>query len=553
MKSLFDTLRGLGLTRLAALGFAGAALLVTFVLVTARLAAPDMGLLYSGLDPGDSGKIVTRLETMSVPYQLTGDGSQIMVPRDQMLRLRMAMAEDGLPTGGSVGYEIFDRTDALGTTSFIQGINSLRALEGELARTIGSLAQIRAARVHLVVPERQLFTRERPAPSASIVLMLNSDADLDRAQVRAIQHLVSAAVPGLKPTAISIVDNRGNLLARNGDEAGEGTGGAGDELRVQFEARMTRTIVELLERSLGPGKVQAMVSAEMNFDRVTTNSETFDPDSQVVRSTQTVEDSSENGTPSGGGAVSVSGNLPDPSAQEQAGGDVERSQRTEETVNYEISKSIETHVREAGEVRRLSVAVLVDGNSTTAADGTVTYAPRAPEELAQIDKLVRSAMGFDEKRGDTLEIANLPFAQAALAEGGGDSSGLFLGVTMADLLRFAETGMLAVLALLGLLLVVRPVMRAILAAASQGGRRVAAIAGPAGATMAALAGPPAGNQLAAQPADTERVANQIDSMIDLNQVEGRVRASSIKKIGEIVDRHPEEAVNIMRSWMYQEV
>src|SRR5690606_39076012 len=218
VNALVQTLRNLGPLRLAALGGVGLALIGFFVYLTARLATPEMALLYGDLEMTDSAEIVARLESMGVPYRLRRAGSEILVPADQALRLRMAMAEEGLPSGGAVGYEIFDRVDSLGTTSFVQEVNRLRALEGELARTIRSISQVKSARVHLVIPRRELFSRERSEPGASIILMMERGAALERSQVLAIQHLVAAAVPRLKPSAISIVDDHGTLLARGTED-----------------------------------------------------------------------------------------------------------------------------------------------------------------------------------------------------------------------------------------------------------------------------------------------------------------------------------------------
>ena len=212
MNSLSDTLRSLGPARLGIILTVAASTIAFFIYLTSRLSTPDMALLYADLDVQDSGQIVSRLEQMEVSYKLARDGSQIHVPSDQVGRMRVAMAEDGLPSGGSIGYEIFDRSEGLGTTKFVQNVNHLRALEGELSRTIRSIARVKQARVHLVLPERRLFTRDRQEPTASIMIITQGAQRLEKRQVLAIQHLVAAAVPGLKPAMISIVDNKGALL-----------------------------------------------------------------------------------------------------------------------------------------------------------------------------------------------------------------------------------------------------------------------------------------------------------------------------------------------------
>lgn len=545
---MMETLRKLGPVKLGALAAVAAGLLGFFAFLAVRLTEPDMALLYADLDPADSSRIVQRLDQLNIPYQLAGDGTTIRVPADQALKLRMSMAQEGLPNGGSIGYEIFDRDQPLGTTSFEQQVNRLRALEGELARTIRTIDKVKNARVHLVIPERQLFAKEQPSPSASIILTMQGGAVLDKQQVAAIEYLVAAAVPGLKPNAVSIVDSSGALLAAGSGAEGDGElSGSAEEMRLAYENRLRRSIEELLQRTLGYGKVRAEINADLDFDRITTNSETFNPDEQVVRSTQTVEEKSESSDSQPADQVTVANNLPNPNPNGNAAGatSASSSQRTEETVNYEISKQTQVQIRETGQVKRLSVAVLVDGTYAAAADGTATYTPRPAEELAQIDKLVKSAIGFDEKRGDTVEVVNMRFADNS--ELGSDAdAGLFMGFSRAELVRLVEMLVLGLLGALAILFGVRPILARLMTVPPP-------VAAPAqitnqSAVQAALPGPTGDVELPNVP----RTPEEIDRMIDIGQIEGRVRASSLKKIGELVHTHPEEAVNIMRGWMYQE-
>ncbi|MGD1880336.1 MAG: flagellar basal-body MS-ring/collar protein FliF [Kiloniellaceae bacterium] len=565
MNSLLETLKGLGPARLGTMAAVTAGIIAFFIYLTSRLASPDMALLYGELGAQDSGQITARLEQMNVPYRISEEGGKIFVPQDQVGRTRMVMAEEGLPSGGNIGYEIFDRSEGLGTTNFVQNINHVRALEGELARTIRTISSVKQARVHLVLPRRELFSRERQEPSASIILMLAGNSGLDRQQVSSIQHLVAAAVPGLKPTMISIVDDKGNLLARSTEEGDVSeTASRAEEMRIGYESRMIRTIEELLGRSLGAGNVRAQVSAEMDFDRVTENAEIFDPDGQVVRSTQTVEEqaSNQDGAPAG---VTVGNNLPDALPELDGGaGSQSSTSRTEETVNYEITKTVKTHIREAGEVRRLSVAVMVNGKVTLDDAGNPTYEPRNADELEKITALVRSAVGYDEARGDTIEVVEMPFV--ALEGGDTASQGLLMGLTKSDLMRIAELLVLGVVAVLVLLMVVRPLLGRLLEVDEDGagggamgmlpGGAQPALVGPDGQEVPRLAGAPStavATRVGEDGRPEKNVANEIDQMIDLNQVEGRVRASSVKKIAEIIEKHPEEAVSIIRGWLHADV
>jgi flagellar M-ring protein FliF len=516
-----------------------------FVFMANKVNTPDMGLLFSDLDLKDSGQIVQKLEAQSVPYQLRAQGAQILVPSDQVIKLRMQLAEAGMPHGGSVGYEIFDKNDNFGPSQFVENVNQLRALEGELARTIGSITLISTARVHLVLPQRQMFSRDRQEASASIVVKMRTAEKLSRGQVAAIQHLVASSVAGLNAGHVSVIDSDGNLLARGDGANGDTPSSTNtEEMRVNYENRMSRNVQDLLERSVGAGKARVDVHAEMNFDHITTNSESYDPDGQVVRSTQTVSQSDDSGTNAGGDAVSVSTNLPGGQTAPSSSAKQNKSARNEETVNYEITKTVKSQVREQGTVQRLSVAVLVDGATTTAADGKKTYQPRSADELKQLTALVRSAIGFDEKRGDSVEVVNMPFA------GVDEPAPLpavwnLMGFEKGELVHLGSTVGVAFLGLIILLLVVKPMLGRFIDSANAMASSQPMLAGAGGHGQAALASPDG-----ASPMQRANAASN-NEMIDIGQVDGRVAASSMKKIGEIVEKHPDEAVAIVRSWMYQ--
>src|SRR5215475_7539568 len=263
-----------------------AALIGFFAFVIMRVTTPQMTTLFTDLSMEDSSGIIKDLERQAIPYELRNDGSTILVPKDKVTRLRMKLAEGGLPKGGGVGYEIFDKSDALGATTFVQNINHLRALEGELARTIKSIERVQAARVHLVLPERTLFARDQAEPSASIVLRVRGQ--LEAQQVRAIRHLVASAVNGLKPGRVSIVDETGRLLA-NGSSDEMGVGGPSDDRKTGFERRMRDQVEAIVSSVVGPGRARVELTADFDFNRITQTSERFDPEGRVLRSTQTKE------------------------------------------------------------------------------------------------------------------------------------------------------------------------------------------------------------------------------------------------------------------------
>src|SRR5215203_1700440 len=268
---------------------------------------PQMTTLFTDLTTEDSSSIIKDLERQAIPFELRNEGAVIMVPKDKVTRLRMKLAEANLPKGGGVGYEIFDKSDALGTTSFVQNINHLRALEGELSRTIRAIDRIAAARVHLVLPERPLFSRERQEPSASIVLKLRGS--LEAQQVRAIRHLVASAVNGLKPTRVSVVDESGRLLA-DGARSDSPLGVTADERQVAYERRLREQIEQIVTSTVGPGRARVQLTADFDFNRVTQTSEKFDPEGRVMRSSQTREESSAAGGENRDGQVTVGNELP---------------------------------------------------------------------------------------------------------------------------------------------------------------------------------------------------------------------------------------------------
>lgn len=554
MNSVIQVFRSLGPARLAIIGGVLLAVIAFFAVMLTRLSAPEYALLYSELDMQDSGRIVQQLKATGIPYELRDNGTAIYVAKHHVDATRVELADQGLPSGGSIGYELFDKSDALGTTNFMQNVNLVRALEGELARTIRSIDTVQAARVHLVMPKRELFSRQREEPSASIVLKMHGNKRLSQNQIQAVQHLVASAVPGLLPARISVVDDRGTLLAGGfeGNDTIASTNERAEQRRIEFENRTAKVVEDLLEKTVGQGKVRAEVHADMNFDRINTQEEIFDPDSQVVRSVQSVEEAISNSEGSGPPPVSVATDLPDAEfAVTDPSGRSAKEQRNEETINYEISKKIINHVREAGIVNRLSVAVLVDGTYGPGDDGPQTYRPRSQEELDLLATLVRSATGFSAERGDTVEVINMPFVAAD--DFVPDEPALLMGLDRADLLQLAQYIVLIIFALLVILLVVRPLLTRTLEALPI---PATGIGGPLltrGPETPVLAAPTARQvQSVSSPAEHTPASAELEDMIDVDQVEGRVRASAIHQVSGLVEKHPEEAIAIIRKWLREE-
>jgi flagellar M-ring protein FliF len=539
-----DFLKQIGPMRLlAVLGITGI-VAATLLFIMFRVGAEERALLYSDLSAADAAAVTEGLTQAGIEYQLSPDGGTVYVPRSQVGDARMRLAAEGLPGQGSVGYEIFDNQDALGATSFVQNINKLRALEGELARSIDSLDTVRNARVHLVIPERSLFQQDAEPPTASIVVGLERGRLSDR-QVQAIRNLVASAVPGLVADKVTILDERGELLA--GAAAGDDAGAAAmDDRKAQYEERMRRRIQELVEGLVGPGAVRVQVSAEMDFSQVSETQETFDPDQIAPRSTRTIEETSADREQDQ--AVTQGQNVPDGTDPAAAGGNQSNSNRTDETVNNEISKTVRTAVTAPGQVTRLSVAVAVDGVTTppTKAGETPGYEARSEEEMARIAALVRSAAGIDDQRGDRLEVANVQFARSAPAEAG-EPPGMF-SFDKNDILRAAEIGAMLLIAVAMIFFVARPLIKGVFTPG--GGGAGGMVKGPGGVLVpaSALDGNPGAIAL---PGGFSDVGGLGDESVDLARIQGAVNAGALKQISEVVNDNPDQAVQVIRGWLQE--
>ena len=535
MNQALELVGRLGPQRLAAMGAVTLAMVIFFAFVMMRMSQPAMGVLYSDLSLQDASAIVRELESRGIPFQTRGDGQTILAPRNELARIRMDMAGQGIPVGGGVGYEIFDQGDTFSATSFVQNINHLRALEGELSRTIGSLQRVEAARVHLAIPERRLFERDREQPRASIVLKLRGD--LEASNVRAIRHLVASAIEGMRPERISIVDERGRLLADGaGDAEGMAGGLAADERRTATERRLQRQIEDIVAGVVGQQRARVQVAAEFDHNRVESRSETFDPDGRVIRSTQSRNETATSS--SNDGQVTVGNELPGADQQGGEAGQRDEQAVNEEIINYEISRTTRVETIEGGRLSRISVAVLVDGRYMPGENGEMVYQPRPQEELEQIATLVRTAIGFDRNRGDQVEVVNLQFAETpapmVFEEPGFVES--LMSPTRADILYIIELAVIALLTLIVLFTVVRPLVRQILASDAPQKRKAVAGGGA--------------DEESDYPALPQR-ENPATKMIEMAKVNGQVQQQSLDRVGDLVQQSPTETVSVLRQWIHE--
>ena len=537
MEQFISALQRFGIGRLAAIiGVSAGVAAALFALILNFGSAPQ-SLLYSNLDLKEASTITAALDQAGIKYDAKGDGSTIFVARDKVGSTRMLLAGKGLPSTGSVGYEIFDETNALGQTDFVQNLNRQRALEGELARTIRSQEWVNFSRVQLSMPKRELFEDAPQPPTAAVTIGVNGRAPTAE-QVRSLQNLVASSVPGLMPEKVTIVDQKGKLL---GGGQSDSLGAAGEERRSEAEEAIRRKVRDLVEGVVGPGKVRVNVTAVLDLARVTVQESKFDPDGQVVRSTQTVDENARENKPDNTGQATVANNIPSGAgAAPPVDPTLNASGRVEETTNFEISSTNTTTITEPGQVKKLSVAVAVDGLTSVDKDGKPTpYKPRTAEEMKRIEDLVRSAVGFDEARGDTVTVTNVQFARDEGLVGGVVAGSPLAGFDKNDIMRAAELGILTLVALLVIFFVVRP----LLATARGEGSTRTALVGQAGAGQLALANPDG-----SLPALSD---GGIDARIDIARIEGQVKSSSVRSVSEFVNNNPEESISIIRGWLHE--
>ncbi len=538
MNGFFAALQRFGLGRLAAFAGIGVGIAAALGALFMNMGRPN-ALLYSNLDLKEAGEITRALDQANIRYEAKGDGSTLMVARDEVATTRLLLSGKGLPTAGSVGYEIFDQTSVVGQTDFVQQLNRQRALEGELARTIQSLDGVTSARVHLVLPKKELFEDEIQQASASVSIAVGAREPTPD-QVRAIQNLVAGAVPNMKPDRVTVVDQHAKTLSGGS----EGDAMAADGRKSAVETRVAKTVKTLVEGVVGPGKARVNVTADLDLSQVTIQQETFDPDGQVIRSETTSEENANENQPNPTGAVTAAANIP--GAPPNAEGNVNSaSGRTGTTTNYDISKTVRTEVKEPGQIKRLSVAVAVDGVTAPAGkDGKPgAYKARPAAEMQRIEQLVRTAVGFDAQRGDQVTVINVQFPSADTG-GGVVTANPLMGFDKNDIMQIVQWVILLIVALLTIFFVVRPLFNGS-AGARTGVTRLVTTAD--GQQMMLPMDPSTGDPLSLPGPDQ----SEMEQRIAIAKIEGQVKASSIRRVAEFVESHPEESVALLRTWLHQ--
>ena len=530
-----------GPNRLYVLGFVVLTFLASASLIIFR--QDSYSLLYGDLSREDAQAISLLLARNDIPYRTGDEGKRLDVPNRLVNNARLLSADEGLPRAASFGYEIFDQEQGLSTSSFVQEINRVRALEGELARTINSVDGITNTRVHIVLPKRELFSRDRQTASASIIISTRPGQTLERKRIRAIQNLVAAAVPALSPDGVAITDAQGNLLARSGGDDQSIFGSTPDEIRTAYETRLSQQLQSLVGSVVGIENVRVESSVEMDFGQTVINEEIFDGDGQVLRSSEEVTEETRSSTPSNR-QVSVETNLPESQLQELAlnAGAREESTRSEIRRNYDITKRLINRVVAPGQVSKISVAVLIDGTYESGEGEELNYIPRDEEILLQIERLVRSAIGFDEaNRQDSVEVVNLRFFEddRFLLE---DDTGLW-GLRGAELGKLLENSILAIVFLIAFTVVIVPMMIRWLAdqreEQSTKRARLEAETLEAQRVASGLQAPPG----------TPLTAEEIGEALSLDSIDTKIKSSLKSRLNDVISRYPEETYAVIRGWL----
>ena len=436
------------LTILAAAGIT----LLSIALAVVFINQPDYKVLYTNLSTEDAGQITARLQEKKIPYQLSPTGDMISVPSEKVSELRLELAASGLPKGGGVGFEIFDAKN-LGVTEFVQQLNYQRALQGELTRTINSLDEIQQTRVHLAIPKKSLFSEDQKKPTASVVVRLKSGRNLSDPQINGIAHLVSSSIEGMSPRDVMIVDSSGKVLSKvtEGGEMAQ-LSNSQIEYKKNVEKDLTSRITSMLEKVVGEGKAVVRISTDLDFRVTEKTEEKYDSEEPAIRSVQRSQEKS-GATSGGAGESSVATTARQAAPPRPAGSNREKS---DETINYEISRTVNKTVMPVGDVKKLSIAVLVDGNYVKSEKGVEEYQPRPEKELTALEDLVKKSAGFDAKRGDQVVVSNVPFKKVELGTELAEKSWLDKLMPFMPLLRYLV--MLVVIALVALF-VAKPLVR----------------------------------------------------------------------------------------------
>lgn len=509
--------------RMMVSGVALSVLLIFFLLLY-WMSRPEYSVLYDNLTSEDAHRVMTSLKANKEPYRLEDNGQTILVPANRVHELRLQVAGEGTLRGPGLGFELFDEVK-LGQTDYIQKINYQRALQGELARTIAEFPEVESARVHLVIPHRSLFIEEQTPPSAAVILTMKQGARLENRQIQSVVNLVASSVEGLAQDQITVSDTAGQLLFQpRAQDSIEGITSTQLEYKLTLEQNMERRISQMLSPIIGQGQVIAKVNTDLDFSQRTIRKELFDPDSSVVRSEQKSDETSL-------GRSNLEAGVPEPQFRGDgyAGqGTEQESSRSSSTTNFEINREEQQIVMPMGQLQRLSVAVIVDGLYAPNPEGQgQIFTPRNAEELQRIEQLVKNAVGFDQARGDSVEISSISFGEPEPAHAPGLAE-----MILSYARQFGKPVLNFFLVLLFLLLVVRPAVLAMIRP------RLAEQAQPDAEALLEGEG---------------RMALEEAEAVETEAIIAQRRLDSLKEqTAELLQKNMEQSVNVLKIWLKEE-
>ncbi|MDC0739418.1 flagellar basal-body MS-ring/collar protein FliF [Cognatishimia sp. SS12] len=588
MQNVIQNLTDLGQKRLMILGGVGAGVMTALILGISAITTPDYAALYKNLSPATATSVEATLANAGFDARMSEDGATVMVPSNALARARMVLAETGIPIEGDPGWELFDEASGLAMNTFMQRVNRLRAMEGELARSIQTLEGVQSARVHLVLPEREAFSRERPNPRASIIVRPVPGRTISRKQASAIRNLVASSVAELELGRVTVLSASGEVILA---EAGEGdTQVTLQSTKSSIEERLAQEVRNMLTARVGAGNARVRVNVELTTAREVVIEQSYNPDQQVVRSTESRAEE-QAGTEGGGGGVGVENNIPAALQGDGTAAPSSSQSKSGETVQYEIGNTRREVVREAGEIKRISVAVLVNGIYNVE-DGEVIYSDREAAEIQRLTELVKTSVGFNSGRGDNVSVDSLRFMDYSMEVG--DPITLSMGEQLTRNIVPILRGLLGLMIVaLVMILGVRPALRTLLEKPQSqlppAGDAAAALAAPEGAasvgadktpevlpTLANQPMPDATGTNAAPLPDRDITRTKpsglsfdpkapgVTSIFELDEedgpheyietlgVRGNLIKARVEAIQNMAEEKPDDVLRVLRTWLRSE-
>jgi len=550
VKDLLKTIQNLGRTKLISLGAVSFVLLVFFGFLISKTSNDNMVIVSEGLENVEIGKVIEKLEEMKIGYEIN-DRGMLYVPKDDKSKVLIALASMGVRSN-IVGYELFDSVDSFSATNFMQSINNLRALEGELTRSVLSFSNIKNARVHINIPKKSIFSDEIQKSTGAVIVEPKKHQKLDAKQIKAIQNLVASAVANMKPEHVKIIDTNGILLSQE-EEPDDMVSGVKhfNEIKFTYEKRVQDQLENLLEKSLGFGKVYVSVNVDMDFNQLSENAEVFDPESKVTRSEHISDEKKDESDKES--QMTIEQEIKEEAVDKSTEQMKSNSSKSEKIKNYEISKVIKSIVKSPGEIKQISVAVLVDGTYAKDKDNKQIYTPRTEDELAKISTIVKSAIGFKKERNDKVEVVNMRFSKHEFDDETLTEDKFLYGFKKDAVLSLLDKLIIGIILMFVIAIVVKPLLEKAVKMVSYKDMDIDTLMNFN--TDFSMIGNDGKIKVVDPAVEKEKLLHPEDDMqdaIDVKKIDNIIEKSSLSGIFEIVDKHTNRTVVVLREWMYED-